>query len=121
MPLEGFHLAVERIIAETLGDRGFALGGGYGLQAHGIVDRPSQDLDSYPDKMDAGLFEAAGRDLTERFGAAGLAAETIKTDTWFRAIVVTEPTTKERLVVDLGYDYRQNLLCMSTASARSSM
>ena len=108
MPLEGFHLAVARIIAETLGDRGFALGGGYGLQAHGIVDRPSQDLDSYPDKMDAGLFEAAGRDLTERFGAAGLAAETIKTDTWFRAIVVTEPTTKERLVVDLGYDYRQN-------------
>lgn len=52
----GPGLRVARILGAAIGDDGFALGGGYALQAHGIVDRPSKDLDSYAAAMDVDMF-----------------------------------------------------------------
>ena len=108
MTLSGFHLDVERVVARTLGDRGFALGGGYALQAHGITDRPSKDLDNYTEKMDSAVFDSAERDLQRALADAGYEVETLKRDDWFRALVVSRAGSSEKLVIDLGYDYRQN-------------
>jgi hypothetical protein len=57
MMLEGFQLEVARVVLAALGRDGFALGGGYGLQAHGVIDRASEDIDSYTASMDADLFD----------------------------------------------------------------
>lgn len=53
--LSGLALRVERIIASILGPKGSALGGGYALQAHSIVERTQ-------------LFEDAERDLARARG-----------------------------------------------------
>jgi len=45
--LEGFHLRVSQIILKAIEPYGFALGGGYALQVHGVIDRPTKDIDSY--------------------------------------------------------------------------
>jgi hypothetical protein len=57
--LTGFHLRVAKIVLQAVEPYGFALGGGYALQAHGIIDRPSTDIDSYTFRMDEKLFDDA--------------------------------------------------------------
>lgn len=108
MALTGFHLRVAQLLGEALGELGFGLGGGYGLQAHRIADRPSKDLDAYVDALDVEVFAAAERALCERLEAAGLGAQVVSRDDWFRAILVSGPNPDDRVVVDLGYDYREN-------------
>ncbi len=106
--LEGFQLRVEQIISRALGPQGFALGGGHALQAHGVVERPSKDLDSYTASMDPDVFARAENTLSVALRDKHLDASVEITDTWFRQIVVSDPTTGDVVSVDLGYDYRQN-------------
>ena len=42
--LSGFHLRVLQIVLDAVEPLGFALGGGYALQAHGITDRLSSQV-----------------------------------------------------------------------------
>ncbi len=106
--LEGFHLRVERLIGAVLGPQGFALGGGYGLQVHGLVDRLSDDLDNYTASMDPNAFVKADRSICAALREDGLEAQVISSDSWFRQIIVSDPRSGERVSVDLGYDYRQH-------------
>ncbi|MDR2715677.1 MAG: nucleotidyl transferase AbiEii/AbiGii toxin family protein [Coriobacteriaceae bacterium] len=108
MMLEGFHLRVSRIVLEAVGPYGFALGGGYALQAYGITNRPSNDIDSFVSQIDEGLFNEAEAALCDALKAGGLDSVSGYSDSWFRAIQVFDPTTDEAVVVDLGYDYREN-------------
>lgn len=108
MSLEGFHLDIEKIVASTLGGRGFALGGGFALQVHGIADRPSEDLDHYAASMDSDLFDSAETDLVRALADSGCTATTTKRMDWFRAIEVSRPSSNETLTIDLGYDHRQH-------------
>jgi hypothetical protein len=86
---------------------GFALGGGQALQAHEIIDRPSNDLDNYSTSQDPDVFAAAERDLVEALREHGLTATVVRRDSWFRQIVVTDSGTGEQVGLDLGYDYRK--------------
>lgn len=73
MPVDKFHHRVARVALEAAWRHGFALGGGNALIAHGIVDRPTEDVDLFTDE-DAGV--AAAADAVERaLRAAGLEAE----------------------------------------------
>lgn len=108
MALTGFHLRVAQLLGESIGDLGFGLGGGYGLQVHQIADRPSKDLDAYVNAMDPEVFAAAERALCDRIEAAGLTARVVGTNDWFRAVVVSGEGADEQVVIDLAYDYRAN-------------
>jgi len=55
--LTGFHLRVAALLGPIALEEGFALGGGYAVQAHGFLERPSLDLDFYVDKFDSDPFE----------------------------------------------------------------
>jgi Nucleotidyl transferase AbiEii toxin, Type IV TA system len=90
----------------ALDQEDFALGGGYALQAHGIVDRPSDDLDAYAPVMEVPTFEHAEELILAAAAADGLEAEIGKSDSYFRQVFVRDPSTGERVVVDLGYDLR---------------
>lgn len=107
MALTGFHLRVARLLGRATEEEGFALGGGYGLQTHQLADRPSEDLDSYVDRFDPAVFERAEQALVALLEADGLIARVVKQEDVFRAIVVTG-ASGEKVVVDLGYDYREN-------------
>ena len=82
MPVSEFHREVAAIALGAAARHGFALGGGNALIAHGIVDRPTEDVDLFTDEetgvraaaaaveaaLHAARFGAERRDLT-----AGLA------------------------------------------------
>jgi hypothetical protein len=106
--LEGFHLRVSQIVLRAIEPYGFALGGGYALQAHGIVDRPSKDIDTYTPLMDEKLFDDAEIAIRKALEDDGLNSVVSYRDSWFKALQVFDPATEEAVVVDLGYDYREN-------------
>ena len=57
-----FHERLARVGLSVLADHGFVLAGGYALSAHGIGQRPSNDVDLFTDNPDQTIFHQA-RDL----------------------------------------------------------
>jgi len=58
MPVSEFHREVAAIALRAAAAHGFALGGGNALIAHGIIERPTQDVDVFSD-MQGGVEAAA--------------------------------------------------------------
>jgi hypothetical protein len=79
MPVSEFHGQVIAVALRAAAPHGFALGGGNALIAHGIIDRPTQDVDVFSNQAGgvravADAVEAALRDaglLTERRDMTG--------------------------------------------------
>jgi hypothetical protein len=73
VPVSKFHREVAAIALGAAARYGFALGGGNALIAHGLVDRPTEDVDLFTNEDDG---VAAGADAVERaLRAAGFDAE----------------------------------------------
>ena len=45
--MDPLHQRLARLALATAGDYGFCLAGGYAVQAHGFLDRPSEDVDLF--------------------------------------------------------------------------
>jgi hypothetical protein len=58
MPFNDLHRAVAAIALRAVSRYGFALGGGNALIAHGLIDRPTQDVDLFTDREE-GVAAAA--------------------------------------------------------------
>ncbi len=54
-----FHERLARIGLQATEKYGFALAGGYAVQAHGLVDRPSEDVDLFATAANGDTFDAA--------------------------------------------------------------
>jgi hypothetical protein len=67
------HREVAAIALGAAARHGFALGGANALMAHGILDRPTEDVDLFTDEDD-GVTAAAGA-VQDALRAAGFAAE----------------------------------------------
>ena len=82
MPLEELHRQVAVIALRAAAGYGFALGGGNALIQHGVISRPTQDVDLFTDRetgvraaastVEAALQEA-GFQVERQDDAAGLA------------------------------------------------
>lgn len=59
MPLGELHRQVATVALQAAAGHGFALGGGNALIAHGIIDRPTQDVDLFTNR-ESGVAAAAG-------------------------------------------------------------
>lgn len=70
-----FHREITVIALKELASHGYALVGGYSLQAHGISNRPSSDVDLFTD-ADVHWKEVGGHCelLVAAFGRAGITA-----------------------------------------------
>jgi hypothetical protein len=73
MPVSEFHKQVTAIALGVAAPHGFALGGGNALLAHGVIDRPTQDVDVFSDEQ--GGVEAAAGAVEAALRAAGLRTE----------------------------------------------
>ena len=73
MPLNELHRRVATVALRLAQRYGFALGGGNALIAHGLISRPTQDVDLFTDD-EAGVGAAAGS-VQAALRAAGFAAE----------------------------------------------
>jgi hypothetical protein len=81
MPIDELQREVATIALRTAARHGFALAGGNALIAHGIVDRPTDDVDLFSDQETAvaaaadaveGALRAAGFEADRRDQAGGL-------------------------------------------------
>jgi hypothetical protein len=66
--MDPFHERLARVALRVAASYGFALAGGYAVQAHGFLDRPSADVDlfaaasaqfDFPEAVDAVIFGRA--------------------------------------------------------------
>ena len=73
MPLNDLHRRVATIALRAANRYGFALGGGNALIAHGLTNRPTQDVDLFTNEEDGVLAAAAS--VESALQRAGFAAE----------------------------------------------
>ena len=73
MPLNDLHRRVATIALRAANRYGFALGGGNALIAHGIIDRPTQDVDVFSDEQ--GGVQAAADAVEAALRGAGFGIE----------------------------------------------
>lgn len=73
MPLDELHRQVAAIALRAAAGHGFALGGGNALIQHGVISRPTQDVDLFTDQ-EAGVLAAAGA-VEAALREAGFGAE----------------------------------------------
>lgn len=107
MSFTPFQKHIARTVLDAIADLGFALGGGQALHAHGYGDRLSYDLDFYIPQFDKELFDRAEAAVLAALRGRGYEAEVGHSDSWLRQIIVTDSTSEEQVVLDLGQDYRQ--------------
>jgi hypothetical protein len=73
MPLGKLHHDVAAIALSAAAQHGFALAGGCALIMHGVVDRPTEDVDLFTDRDDG--VSAAAEAVETALRAAGLGVE----------------------------------------------
>jgi hypothetical protein len=82
MPVSGLHREVAAVALGAAARHGFALAGGNALIAHGVIDRPTEDVDLFTDREHgvaaaadavAAALQAAGFTAERQDQAAGLA------------------------------------------------
>src|SRR5260370_29868137 len=73
MPLGDLHREVATIALRAAARHGFALAGGCALIAHGVIDRPTEDVDLFTD--DEHGVQAAADAVEASLRAAGFDAE----------------------------------------------
>jgi Nucleotidyl transferase AbiEii toxin, Type IV TA system len=73
MPVSDLHRQVAAVALAAAAGHGFALGGGNALLAHGVISRPTQDVDLFTDQQHG--VEAAAGAVEAALRGEGFAAE----------------------------------------------
>jgi len=73
MPVSDLHRRVAAVALAAAAGHGFALGGGNALLAHGVISRPTQDVDLFTDQEHG--VQAAADAVQEALRRAGFGAE----------------------------------------------
>ena len=100
--MDAFHERLARIGLAAAEHYGFALAGGYAVQAAGLLMRPSEDVDLFTAWERRADFAAAVADVIEAYLADGLRVETEHRHDAFVRLTVSdgERTSKVELAVD---------------------
>ena len=104
--MDDFHQALARIGLAAAQRYGFALAGGYAVQAAGFLQRPSEDIDLFTVWERRGEFETAAAAIAEAYRAAGLTVEAERRHDTFTRLTVSDG--RQVAKVELGVDVRVN-------------
>jgi hypothetical protein len=103
--MDPFHERLARVALDAIGSFGFALAGGYAVQAHGFLDRMSADVDLFAQA-------SAGSDITQAVDVViaayqrdGLQVETELRNASFARLNVRSATESAKL--EMGLDWRK--------------
>lgn len=97
------HSDLARIGLAAAGRYGFALAGGYALAAHGLIDRPSEDVDLFTNHLEPDEFTEALGAITEAFVHAGHPVDVVVRVGLFARLLVGGD---DPVRVELAYDWR---------------
>ena len=105
--METVHLRLAEIGLRVAGRYGFALAGGYAVQAHGILDRPSEDVDLFTAWERRGEFTAAVDTVVDAYREGGYTVEITQRFETFARLAVTDPSEPDHpYKVDLAANWR---------------
>jgi predicted nucleotidyltransferase component of viral defense system len=104
--LDAFHQRLARIGLEAAQRYGFALAGGYAVQAAGFLQRPSEDIDLFTVWERRAEFETAAGAIAEAYRAAGFSVESERRHDTFTRLTVSDG--EQIAKVELGVDMRAN-------------
>lgn len=102
--MDDFHQRLARIGLEAAERYGFALAGGYAVQAAGFLQRPSEDIDLFTIWERRGEFETAAGAIVAAYQAAGLTVEAERRHDTFIRLTVSDGGQIAK--VELGVDLR---------------
>ncbi|MEV6859842.1 nucleotidyl transferase AbiEii/AbiGii toxin family protein [Streptosporangium subroseum] len=101
--MDPLHELATRIGLTSTERFGFALAGGYAVQAHGFLTRRSEDVDLFTST--GGEFDAAVIAAVTAYRAAGLKAEITLANQGFARLLVTDDDGHS-VKIELGVDWR---------------
>lgn len=105
--MDPFHERLARVGLTALAPYGFALAGGYAVQAYGILQRPSEDVDVFATLAAEHTFPDAVRAAIEAYTSDGLEADVLSQSSTFARLSLQDPLTGRRSKVELGLDWRK--------------
>lgn len=96
---------VTRLALDALASGGFALAGSGAIREHGIIDRPTQDIDLFTSVTSTEAFALSTQRLAAKMRERGLEVVEVRNAPQFANFSVTSPTG-QTVEVDLGVDWR---------------
>lgn len=100
-----YHRDVTRLALDALASGGFALAGSGAIREHGIIDRPTQDIDLFTSVTSTEAFALATQRLAEAMRDRGLEVAERRIGPQFANFSVTS-AAGQTVEVDLGVDWR---------------
>ena len=108
-PEQDREVAVQREVVRIAlaGVAGFALAGSGAIREHGMIERPTEDVDLFTTNQDVTAFSAAVDQVTDQLRGSGYQVNQSRRAAQFARLHVA---TKDglQLDVDLGVDWRQD-------------
>lgn len=105
--MEPVHLRLAEIGLHVAGQYGFALAGGYAVQVHGILHRPSEDVDLFTAWERRAEFTAAVDAVLSAYAEHGYTVEVTQQFETFARLAVTDPAEPEHIYkVELAANWR---------------
>jgi hypothetical protein len=80
---------VARTGLDALKGYGFALAGASASELHGLISRPTRDLDLFTNLLDKGRFEQALQDLSAAYRSDGSSVRTVQQSDVFARLEIT--------------------------------
>lgn len=96
---------VTRLALDALASGGFALAGSGAIREHGIIDRPTQDIDLFTSVTTTEAFALSTQRLTAAMRERGLEVVEVRNAPQFANFSVASPAG-QTVEVDLGVDWR---------------
>jgi hypothetical protein len=104
--VDAFHEHLARIGLAAAEQYGFALAGGYAVQAAGFLERPSEDVDLFTVWERRGEFGTAAAAIVDAYVAQGLSVDVERRHDTFTRLTVSDGAQTAK--VELGVDLRAN-------------
>jgi Nucleotidyl transferase AbiEii toxin, Type IV TA system len=82
----------------------FAMAGGYAVQVHGIVERPSEDVDLFTDQPEPDKFHNAASEAVAAWRSDGLEVSPDQQSDTFARFYISDGS--QRIEAELSYDWR---------------
>jgi hypothetical protein len=104
--MDPFHERLARVALDAAGSYGFALAGGYAVQAHGFLNRMSSDVDLFAEASSEFDFSEAVGAVIKAYQREGLKVQTEVLAASFARLDVRSAADSSK--VELGLDWRKN-------------
>jgi hypothetical protein len=106
LAMDPLHRRLARLALARTSDYGFCLAGGYAVQEHGFLDRPSEDVDLFTTATAEDRFAEALTAVIDAFEADGLDVSATVAGSGFARLRVVDPDAGATAKVELGIDWR---------------